>query len=75
MTCIATTLTIISVFTGGVWNDISVSTNSKVLTRRMNEQVSTKIEMLSDTKRKSESFTVTCGQDVHAATASILETL
>jgi len=75
MTCIATTLTIISVFTGGVWNDISVSTNSNVLTRKMNEQVATKVEMLSDTKRKTETFTVACGQDVHAATASILETL
>lgn len=74
MTCIATTMTIISVFTGGIWNDISVSTNSHVLTRKMNEQVSAKIEMLTDTKRKSETFTVTCGQDVRAATASILET-
>ena len=41
----------------------------------MNEQVATKVEMLSDTKRKTETFTVACGQDVHAATASILETL
>ena len=60
-------------FSGGVWNDVSVSTNSSVLTRAMNEQVSAKIEMLSETKRKSETFTVACGKDVYAATTSALE--
>ena len=75
MTCIATTLTVISVFTGGAWNDVDVTTNSRVLTRVMNEQASAKIEMLSETKKKTETFTVTCGQDVYAATASVLETL
>lgn len=74
MTCIATTMTVISLFVGGAWNDISVTTNSRVLTRAMNQQVSSKIEMLSDVKRKTEVFTVTCGQDVYAATTSILET-
>lgn len=75
MTCIATTLTVISLFINGVWNDTSVSTNSTVLTYQMNEQISAKVEMLSETKRKTETFMVVCGQDVQTATASILETL
>lgn len=73
MSCIMTVLTVFSVFTGSVWNDVEVSTTSKIVSN-MNEQVSAKIEMLSDTYRKSETVSVTCGTDIYAATSSILET-
>lgn len=73
MNCIMTVLTVFSVFTGGQWGDVEVSTNSKFVTN-MNEQVSAKVEMLSETYRKSETITVTCGSDIYATTASVLET-
>lgn len=74
MTCIATTLTLLSVLTGGEWNDVSVTTNSQIVTF-MNEQVTAKVEMLSDTVRKSETFMVVCGEDLYSATTSALTTI
>ncbi|MBO4622362.1 MAG: hypothetical protein J5691_00610 [Bacilli bacterium] len=71
MACIATTLTLLSVLTGGEWNDVSVTTNSRIVTS-MNEQVSAKVEMITDTVRKSETFMVVCGEDLYSATTSAL---
>lgn len=72
MNCIMTVLTVFSIFSGSQWNDIEVSTNSKFVIN-MNEQASTKVEMLSETYRKSETTTVVCGEEVYATTESILE--
>ena len=74
MACIATTLTLLSVLTGGEWNDVSVSTNARIVTN-MHEQVASKVEMISDTVRKSETFTVVCGEDLYSATTSALSTI
>ena len=49
MACIATTLTLLSVLTGGEWNDVSVTTNSRIVTN-MNEQVSAKVEMITEAR-------------------------
>ena len=50
MVCIATTLTLLSVLTGGEWNDVSVTTNARIVAD-MHEQVSAKVEMISETVR------------------------
>lgn len=72
MSCIITTLTVVSALSNGIWNDIEVTTNSK-LVDVMNEQISTSIEMVSETKRISKTKTVTCGENVYSVTNSILE--
>ncbi len=74
MACIATTLTLLSVLTGGEWNDTNITTNSRIVTN-MNEQVSAKVEMITDTVRKSETFMVICGEDLYSATTSALTTV
>lgn len=74
MACIATTLTLLSVLTGGEWNDVSVTTNARIVAD-MHEQVSAKVEMISETVRKSETFMVTCGEDLYSATTSALGTV
>lgn len=72
MNCILTTLTVLSVFNGMQWNDMEVSTNSKFV-YNMNEQVSSKIEMLSKDMMKTETVTVKCGDSIYAITDSYLE--
>lgn len=72
MSCIITTLTVVSALSNGVWNDIEVNTNSK-LVDIMNEQISASAEMVSETKRISKTKTVTCGDSVYSVTNSTLE--
>ena len=71
MSCIMTVLTILSVFNGSQWNDVSVSTNSKIVVG-MNEQVSAKAELILDNIMKTETTTVKCGEDVYTVTTSTL---
>ena len=71
MNCIMTTLTILSIFTGSQWNNIEVSTNSKFVVG-INEQVSSKAEMISKDIIKTETVTVKCGEDIYSVTNSFL---
>ena len=70
MNCIITILTVLSVFNGNQWNDIEVSTISKFT--NMNEQVSSKVELLSDNMMKTETITVKCGEDIYSVATSTL---
>lgn len=71
MSCIVTVLTIMSIFNGTQWNDVEVSTNSKIVIDR-NEQVSSKIEFLAENLMKKETVTVKCGEDIYSVTTSNL---
>ena len=71
MNCVMTTLTILSLFNGFQWNDVEVSTDIKLVSN-MNEQVISKIEMLADDFKKSETITVKCGEELYAITSSVL---
>ena len=71
MSCIVTVLTIMSIFNGTRWNDVEVSTNSKIVIDR-NEQVSSKIEFLAENLMKKETVTVKCGEDIYSVTTSSL---
>lgn len=71
MSCIVTVLTIMSIFNGTQWNDVEVSTNSKIVIDR-NEQVSSKIEFLAENLMKKETVTVKCGEDIYSVTTSSL---
>ncbi len=71
MTCIMTVLTVLSVFNGVQWNDMEVTTKSKVVFNK-NEQVSSKVEMLSEDMMKSETRTIKCGEDIYSVAASSL---
>jgi len=71
MSCIMTVLTVLSIFNAGQWNDMEVSTNSKIVLN-VNEQVSSKVEMLAEDVMKTETVTVKCGEDIYSATASVL---
>ena len=70
MSCILTVLTVLSVFNGNQWNDIEVSTISKLT--NMNEQISSKVEFLSENMLKTETTTVKCGEDIYSVTTSTL---
>lgn len=71
MTCIMTVLTVLSVFNGTQWNDMEVTTTSKIV-YNMNEQVSSKVEMIAEDVMKTETKTVKCGEDIYSVTASSL---
>lgn len=71
MSCIMTVLTVLSVFNGSQWNDMEVSTNSKFVLN-MNEQVSSKIEMITENIMKTETVSVKCGEDIYSVTSSFL---
>ena len=70
MNCILTILTVVSIFNGNQWNDVEVSTLSKLT--NMNEQISSKVELLSENKMKTETITVKCGEDIYSVTTSTL---
>lgn len=70
MNCILTILTVVSIFNGNQWNDVEVSTVSKLA--NMNEQISSKVELLSENKMKTETITVKCGEDIYSVTTSTL---
>ncbi len=70
MNCIITILTVLSVFNGNQWHDIEVSTISKFT--NMNEQVSSKVELLSDNVMKTETVTIKCGEDIYSVATSTL---
>lgn len=70
MNCILTILTVVSIFNGNQWNDVEVSTVSKLT--NMNEQISSKVELLSENKMKTETITVKCGEDIYSVTISTL---
>ena len=72
MSCIMTMLTVLSVFNGSQWNDVEVSTVSKIVTK--NEQISSKVEMLAENVMKTETVTVKCGEDIYSVTTSSLVT-
>lgn len=71
MGCIMTVLTVLSVFNGSQWNDMEVSTNSKFVLN-MNEQVSSKVEMIAEDIMKTETVSVKCGEDIYSVTSSFL---
>lgn len=71
MSCILTVLTVLSVFNGSQWNDVEVSTKSKFVLN-MNEQISSKVELISENVMKTETTTVKCGEDIYSATTSML---
>lgn len=71
MGCIMTILTVVSVFNGSQWNDVEVSTNSKFVLN-MNEQVSSKVEMIAEDIMKTETVSVKCGEDIYSVTSSFL---
>ena len=71
MSCVMTVLTVLSVFNGSQWNDMEVSTNSKFVLN-MNEQVSSKIEMITENTMKTETVSVKCGEDIYSVTSSFL---
>ena len=71
MTCIMTVLTVLSVFNGTQWNDMEVTTTSKIV-YNMNEQVSSKVEMVAEDVMKTETKTIKCGEDIYSVTASSL---
>lgn len=71
MTCIMTVLTVLSVFNGAQWNDMEVTTTSKIV-YNMNEQVSSKVEMIAEDVMKTETKTIKCGEDIYSVTASSL---
>lgn len=71
MGCIMTVLTVLSVFNGSQWNDMEVSTNSKFVLN-MNEQVSSKVEMIAEDVMKTETVSVKCGEDIYSVTSSFL---
>lgn len=73
MGCIMTVLTVLSVFNGSQWNDMEVSTNSKFVLN-MNEQVSSKVEMIAEDIMKTETITVKCGENIYSNTISTLIT-
>ena len=73
MSCIMTVLAVLSVFNVDQWNDVEVSTNSKVVFN-VNEQVSSKVEMLAEDVMKTETVTVKCGEDIYSVTTSSLIT-
>lgn len=73
MSCIMTVLAVLSVFNAGQWNDVEVSTNSKVVFN-VNEQISSKVEMLAEDIMKTETITVKCGKDIYSVTTSSLVT-
>lgn len=70
MNCILTILTVVSIFNGNQWNDVEISTVSKLT--NMNEQISSKVELLSENKMKTETITVKCGEDIYSVTTSTL---
>ena len=70
MNCILTILTVVSIFNGNQWNDVEVSTVSKLT--NMNEQISSKVELLSENKMKTETIPVKCGEDIYSVTTSTL---
>ena len=70
MNCILTILTVVSIFNGNQWNDVEVSTVSKLT--NMNEQISSKVELLSENKMKTETITVKYGEDIYSVTTSTL---
>lgn len=71
MGCIMTVLTVLSVFNGSQWNDMEVSTNSKFVLN-VNEQVSSKVEMIAEDVMKTETVSVKCGEDIYSVTSSFL---
>lgn len=71
MSCIITVLTIMSIFNGSQWNDVEVSTNSKIVEDR-NEQVSSKIEFMAENLMKKETMTIKCGEDIYSIATSSL---
>lgn len=70
MSCIMTVLTVMSIFNGSQWNDVEVSTVSKIVIK--NEQISSKVEMLAENLMKTETVTVKCGEDVYSVATSSL---
>ena len=53
------------------WNDMEVTTTSKIV-YNINEQVSSKVEMIAEDVMKTETTTVKCGEDIYSVTASSL---
>ncbi len=70
MSCILTILTVMSVFNGSQWVDVEVSTKSRFTV--MNEQISSKVELIAEDVMKTETRSVNCGENVYAVTTSTL---
>lgn len=67
-----TVLTVLSVFSESQWNDVGVSTISTFT--NMNEQISSKVEMIAEDIMKTETITVKCGENIYSNTTSTLIT-
>ena len=72
MSCIMTVLTVLSVFSESQWNDVGISTISTFT--NMNEQISSKVEMIAEDIMKTETITVKCGENIYSNTISTLIT-
>ena len=73
MTCVMTLLTVLSVFNGSMWNDVEVTTKSKVVAYQ-NPYVMSKIEVVADDMVLYKTVSVQCGEDIEATTNSYLKT-
>lgn len=73
MTCVMTLLTVLSVFNGSVWNDVEVTTKSKVVVEQ-NPYIMSKVEAVSDNMILAKTVSVQCGIDIVATTDSFLKT-
>lgn len=73
MTCIMTVLAVLSAFNGTVWNDVEVTTKSKVVPEQ-SPYVMSKVEVVSDDMLLYKTVSVQCGTDVVATTDSYLKT-
>ena len=73
MTCIMTLLTVLSVWNGSVWNDVDVTTKTKVVAEQ-NPYVMSKVEVVDDDTLLYKTVSVQCGEDIVATTNSYLKT-
>ena len=73
MTCVMTLLTVLSVWNGSVWNDVDVTTKTKVVAEQ-NPYVMSKVEVVDDDTLLYKTVSVQCGEDIVATTNSYLKT-
>lgn len=78
MSCVLTTLTVVSALTAGVWSDTSVNTNIQQVAEQPMEVMS-QVKFYTDpttgeiNKKIAVSKTLVCGDDIDAKTNSFLE--
>ena len=68
-----TLLTVLSVWNGSVWNDVDVTTKTKVVAEQ-NPYIMSKVEAVDDDTLLYKTVSVQCGEDIVATTNSYLKT-